>query len=513
MAENSSVLQTTQDDLNRLSSLLVGNSVTNLRIGFNKIQRRILDYQDRLTKLMANEAIVKFRNYNNITQAQIESQYVAGRGTTATPQQSFAYSTVTTNPDQNIAAERFKQLSQANGTLQIEVEHSKINAEIMMVQAQIRAYQAELEVFQNLLNTAQQNQPTNFINQTFGRVISPTSDDLVKDQIAKTRISNLTTLLQLSQSYADLTTDPNTGNRAYPDEAKLPKNLITYRQIFWGLVQQFSEFVSGENKLDTGDPGNDANLAILQDQLSISRGVGQNVKTTADVNSSIKNTQMIANSTALSEGVSRKPDPILSTSNSMREQTDSYPVTAVHLGPLYIGSFEIPTLNSCVSKWFKIKSAQHFDLPTCPNVPLPSPTSTDQKDSSAEIVAKATQQAGLQTYQSALALAQQFQSKANSVSSLPPDAPTWVIYYNRLYGDLSNKVERIAYGTDNSPTYYAVRSFSNNATNAVDMLATVFTQYLTDNGFSSQDYSLLDQYQYQDKLSFVAYGVWNIIGV
>lgn len=39
MAENSSVLQTTQDDLNRLSSLLVGNSVTNLRIGFNKIQQ------------------------------------------------------------------------------------------------------------------------------------------------------------------------------------------------------------------------------------------------------------------------------------------------------------------------------------------------------------------------------------------------------------------------------------------------------------------------------------------
>jgi hypothetical protein len=477
MAESAQVLQTTTSDLNRVAQFIAGNTVSNMRLEQTRINKRILINQDRLLRLRSNENLIKARIYNNVDQAEIQSNLAAGANTQVDPSQAMRVPSIAPTPDRGIATAKFKAYTSMYGIAQLDAEINRVNNDVMTVQAQIRSDQKALIQIQAAIDTAIQNKPKSFLDSALGRVVLPSAEDLQKDKLAKSRIYNLVFLQQLSTLYLNYTTSATLTKiegtsetqtalqlqRGFPDEVKLPETLISIRSKFWAHGQQFQDntgsdtdinFVRGSDALNFDDPGSDQNIVVLDKWVSILRNVGKNTKITTDVAQFIKDNVVITNNTTVSEGIERKPDPTLSTSNSMNIRTQSYPATAVALGPLYIGSFEIPSITESVRKWWKTKQTQYTPLPACPNVVITPATNTDLKTRNAEAANQALINAGQSAFEDALVSAHILQLQTHVKNTLPSDAPDWVIQFNTLFN--TNYVGQIAYPliTENTTTYF-----------------------------------------------------------
>jgi hypothetical protein len=284
-----------------------------------------------------------------------------------------------------------------------------------------------------------------------------------KDKLAKARIADLLYLQQLSVLYLGYSTNTNLTNlisgtgasqRGFPDEAKLPQTLISIRKKFWAVGQRFQDntgsitdinFVEGTDALNFDDPGSKANQIILDGWVSVLRDVGENSKITPDVSDFINDNKSIINNSAVSEGIERRPDPTLPASSSMNVQTQSYPATALSLGPgIYVGVYAVSNTTDMVKKWYKKRQEQYIPLPRCPNVVITPATQTEQNEKNAQQLNQSVIEAGQQAFSTALEKAKALQTKENAVTPLPDGAPDWAVQFNNLYGS-SAYVGQISY--------------------------------------------------------------------
>jgi hypothetical protein len=448
MAESGQVLRTTVDDLNRVAQLISGNCVSDMRLELSQLNIQILNKQKRMEDLKAHEKVMKALIYNNAEQYQIA---VAGENTQVDPLQSYRFSPIAPNPDQGIASAKFKIYSSAHRVVELESEINKINNDIMSLQAQIRGYKKASAQLQAALDATTQNQSTSYQNTSVGKTSPPTPADIQKDKLAKARTFDLLYLQQLSSQYASYSTATTlsnlssgvVGQRGYPDEVKLPNTMLNIRSKFWSVGQRFQDntgastqinFVQGPDALNFDDPGSGPNQAILNKWVGILRKVGQNVKITPDVEEFNNFTKSIATNTSVSEGIERSPDSALAASNSMAVQTQSYPATAMSLGPAYLGSYVGSSTYEMAKKNYKKKQMQYSSLPVCPNATPTPVTPTEQKEKNAQALNDNFIEAGQQTFLAAYKSAQAFQTKENSAPPLPDGAPSWVIQFNNMYG-------------------------------------------------------------------------------
>lgn len=442
MPEGSQILQTTKDDIARLESLIVGNSVRSLRVAKSRVERRIIMFERRLIQLYSNENIIKARIYNNADMVFIQKNYPSGKNTKVSPVQSFDIQNIAKDPHHAVSYDKYNLTAAERGIKELDAELNRINSEIMTVQAQLNAYKKEKEDIEKRLKDASEKKTKieNLKDKTIGRVLSPTPEDLKQDEISRAEIAGVLLLYRLSIYYYEMSYVPETKERKYSDETKLPQNLLMIRQIFWAHAQSFPEFINedSENKLNFNDPGDLNNQTILRQNLNSQRYTAENSKTSLEVDRYMRDLRNITNDTSISIGIERKPDPTLPASESLREQTISYPAAAIRLGDFYIGSFELPTFTDSIKKWWKSRNEEmYYNLPICPNKTTQYNTSTDIKKDSADEIQELLIQEGQLQYEVKLleareALDSQEQIK---IGDLPDDAPDWVKTFVKLYGD------------------------------------------------------------------------------
>jgi hypothetical protein len=448
MAESGQILRTTVDDLNRVAQLISGNCVSDMRLELSQLNIQILNKQKRMEGLKAHEKVIKALIYNNAEQYQIA---VAGENTQVDPLQSYRFSPIAPNPNQGIASAKFKIYSSAHRVVELESEINRINNDVMSLQAQIRSYKKSSAQLQAALDATAQNQSTSYQNTSVGKTSPPTPADIQKDKLVKARTFDLLYLQQLSSQYASYSTATTlsnlssgvVGQRGYPDEVKLPGTMLNIRSKFWSVGQRFQDntgastqinFVQGPDALNFDDPGSGPNQAILNKWVGILRKVGQNVKITPDVEEFNNFNKSIATNSSVSEGIERSPDSALAASNSMAVQTQSYPATAMSLGPAYIGSYAVSTTYEMAKKAYKKKQMQFSSLPVCPNATPTPVTPTEQKEKNAQALNDNFIEAGQEAFSTALNKTIALQTKENLVPPLPDGAPSWAIQFNNMYG-------------------------------------------------------------------------------
>lgn len=444
MAAQSQILQTTKDDIMRLESLIIGNSVRSLNVVKKKIERRIIMFERRLTELYHNEPIVKARIYNNADMVYIQQNYPSGKDTKVSPIQSFEYQSIAKDPHHAISYDKHNLTSVEDGIKEFDSELNRINSEIMLAQIQLSAYEKKKENIDKRLQDAEERRKKvkNLEDKSTGRVQSPISRDLKQDEISRAEIANIILLYRLSLYYFEMSYNSDMNERKFSDEVKLPQNLLMIRQIFWAHAQIFSDFINEDSiiKLNFNDPGDLGNIAILKDALKAQRDTAKNSKTSLEIDRYMRDLRNITNDTSLSIGIERKPDPTLPASDSLRQKTISYPAAVVRLGNFYRGSFELPTFTDCITKHFKSKNEQlYYNLPICPNKTKQYETSTDIKIDFADAAQQALIAEGQQLYKEKLDIAkkQLKEQEDTRIGDLPVEAPDWVQNYVHLYGGSS----------------------------------------------------------------------------
>ena len=452
MAESGQIFQTTTDDLNRVAQLIAGNSVSNMRLEQTRLNVSILKNQKRLSDLRKHENILKAQIYNNVEQSEIQASLAAGIGTQVDPLQSYRFGPIAPTPNQEIATAKFKAYSSMYGVAQKDSSINELNNQIMTLQSQIRDDKNAFVQLQEAINAATQSQSNNYQETSVGKALLPSTTDMQKDKLVKSRLFSLFVLQQLSSLYLNYSTNIAVPQRGFPDEAKLPQTMLDMRAKFWSIGQRFQDktgaatdinFVQGTDALNFDDPGSSSNQVILNKWVSILRNVGVNNKVTPDVSDFINDNVSIINNSAVSEGIERRPDPTLPASNSMNVQTQSYPATALGMG-IYIGSFSISNTTDMVKKWYRKRQEQYIPLPRCPNVTITPATKTELEEKNAQQLNQSVIDAGQQAFVSALEKAKALQAKENAVTPLPAGAPDWVVQFNNLYGS-SAYVGQISY--------------------------------------------------------------------
>jgi hypothetical protein len=494
MAEGNSILSTNTEDIDRVNALVASNSVSNLRIALAKTQRRIMVMENRIVELANNEQVIKARIYANVDQSFINTKYAAGIDQQVDPVQSYSRTTVSQDPDPSLTSNKFTAYSTVTGVTELDAELNRINAELNTARQILRRYQRDQTDLTVALTTAQQKQSQNIFNK-IGQAISPSPDDLAKDQIAKARLSNLLLLQGMCTVYRSFTTNPTTQQPGFPDEVKLPETLLNIRLKFWATANAFHDPISSDvagvttainfidpkspSKLNFDNPGLIANQVILDSKVSLFRVAGKNNKLSADVSQFIKDNLAVTNDALVSAGIDRKPSPVAVPSNSMLAQTKSYPAVALALGDQYIGSFEIPNINDSIRKWWKKKNATFSSLPLCPNIPKPSLTITDTNETSAAIKYQNAIKNGANLFTEALSVAAAAQQNINMLrlSDLPSDAPGWVqlftvTYFGTTYNDYIGSIT-LPDSQNFNRTYIVSRAVNANQATAINQAKTV----------------------------------------
>jgi hypothetical protein len=461
MPDQSQIINSTMEDLQNYQSFVVGNTVPGMRAELDHITRRLVILNRRLIELMNNEAIIKARIINNTALLQVQDNFKAD--SPKDPKQSMKNTPATPQPDQNLSFDKYKIANITIGIKALDAELNKVNFEIQGIQQKIKFYENEQTTIQNQLTAATQNQPSNFIDKTHGRVISPQSSDLEQDRIAKSRIGNVMLLYQLCKTYQNYTLDPNTGKSKYPDEPKLARNLMNMQQTFVAVAKGFpdGEFTEGPTILDLEFPGSINNEAVLLIKLGPERATAKSHKLNVDINRYISDLTALSQDTFSSDGIQKKPNAQLPENDSMRSQTENYPASVLRLGKNYVWSFELPSIASAVTKVWKRENGQLFqDLPTCPNVIL-SPTSSDdkllayRKQQSADQAAAATNYKETKEAQAAA----DAKSNLNLVNQLPGNEPAWVTKYVAVFGNSTNG-NVVVNENDENVSVYVFRAWS-----------------------------------------------------
>jgi len=283
------------------------------------------------------------------------------------------------------------------------------------------------------------------LKNSIGRILPPTYEDLEKDKIARARTANILLLYKIALNYKDLSEVPSTvalleKSRRYPDEAKLPRQLMILRQIFWSHANSPGLQFDRKEELTYDDPANSKNLEILKAATEEGRATAVSTKISLEVDAYVKQVSTIANDPLVSEGIERKPDATLPSADSLSEKTKSYPVTALRVGDFYLGSFEIPTFVECIKKWWKKKNADlYYGLPQCPDVVEPYPTTGDEKTTAYEEKKSQAIIDGTALYKKTLGEARTIVNDniARNLYDVPSDAPDWVRIYAEAYSTSS----------------------------------------------------------------------------
>jgi hypothetical protein len=432
------IINTTAEDLQNYQSYAVGNTVSGMRAELDIINRRLVTLYDRLLHLTDNEKIVKARIINNIDMIYINANLTADSPVEAI--QSLVNTVIGPNPDQNLGFDKSQLANKIIGIKALDAELGKIDFEVKAVQQKIKFYENERDSIQAQLQAATQNKPNNFIDKTFGRFLPLTPEDLEKDRIAKARVANLLLLYRLCLRYRNYSTNPTTGSPGFPDDPKLARNLIIIQQTFAAVAKGFpnGEFLTGSTALDLDNPGAGGNAQILLRKIGADRATATNDKLGSDVKKYVDDLTALSQDTFASEGIQKKPSPLLPSENSMRAQTVSYPASVLNLNGLYAFSFECASILDAVRNVFKRDNGYLFqDLPTCPNVVPLTPVATDNNLLQQRINQSAIQAKAIADYQKQKADAEAAQAKVNfaAVFKLPEDAPEWVIRYADAYGD------------------------------------------------------------------------------
>jgi cell fate (sporulation/competence/biofilm development) regulator YmcA (YheA/YmcA/DUF963 family) len=371
------VTETFVDDIGLLQQFTVGNTVTNLRVQLDMYSRRIITLQSRIISLQAEEQSIKSRALNNVDLSYIDRAFGAGKNTNLNSTQAIDEAHVSKDPHQNIGYDKFQIYSKIDSIKDLQRDMNRIDAEIMELQALIRDYQKSQKDIEAMLQTIEQEQQTKLANKAAGRTQQPTYADVEKDRIARSRSADINNIYTIHTAYRNFSvTDPEKGTRGYPDgDAKITQKLMRYKQEFWAAAQNFPSLLSSADpskRLDLIDPGSDNNATILSTMMGIIRGAAANDKTIALVDKYVRDLTTITNNTIISKGIGRKPIPVASSENSMREMTKSYPVAVMSLGKdkngveRYVGNFNLPSLSSSVLKWWKGKNALYdIGLPPC----------------------------------------------------------------------------------------------------------------------------------------------------
>jgi len=445
--DENQILSTTTRDIERLEKLVVGNTVRNLRIAQKRVNRRLLIFQRRLIELRNNESIIKARIYNNADMVTLQKDFLSGQKTRVNPQQSYESQQIAPDPHHAVSYDKFNITSTIEGIKELDSELNRINTEIKIVERQVERYETLQKNIDDRLEAAEESEDTqkNLIDKTVGRVLPPTPEDLKQDEISRAEIANVSLLYRLSVYYAEMSEKYNqegekTGERAFGDENKLPKNLLMIRQIFWAHAQSFSEFIDEDSrdKLNFNDPGDVKNQNTLFYHTQGKRYTAENSKTSVGVDRYMRDLKNVTNDTTISRGIERKPDPTLPISESLNAKTESYPATAIRLGDKYLGSFELPTFTKAIKKWFKNKNEQlYYNLPICPNKTTEFETSSDTKISAYNAVQKELIAKGEALYRKKLDAAKKTlgDQEAVNLGDIPHSAPDFVKTFAQLYGD------------------------------------------------------------------------------
>jgi hypothetical protein len=459
MGQNNTTV-TTKKSLEDNQNLIVGNSVSNLRIGIAKTEKRLLDLNVILLNYRTNERIIRARIQNN--ELSIEEQ-LSGSQTHANPINSFSMSVTDPNPHKQIPVEQYNALHRSYGTPELISTLNSIDHDIKEAITLINKLEAELASFKAQLAEAEVKfkNPLKFLSG----ILPPTASDLEKDAIQKSLLSNIALLYQLSLSFKSLSMN-SSGGRAYSDDPVMAPILMKMKSTFWAHAQQFPEYIepNGLKTLIFNDPGDDWNIQILKTDHDTLRVAGVSDKADAAATEYVKAMATIKNSSNLSKNLSTKPETPLLPGESLNYKTRTFSATSTRMGVSYNGSFEMPDLLSSVKKWWKNKNKNLMvGLPDCPNVPKPIQTSTDTSPvRQAQAVAdEAAKLQGQNAFNEAMARARSLQEKINKSSEIPNDSPQWVKQFSAIYGEA--EIGSIKFqGTD----YYVTRVVAYNQTAA-----------------------------------------------
>jgi hypothetical protein len=467
MSEDSQIVKTTKEDLKRFENLLVGNSVRSMRIVFNRIKRRMVIFESRLTELYMNEKIIKARIYNNADAIKIHTEYIAGKGKKNIPVQSFQSINIAPTPHQNVSYDKFNILTTEEGIRKLDSELNRINSEILDIQAVLELYEEKYEIIKEELKKAEEDKEK---RSKIGRFFSPTQEDLDADQIAQAKTAHILLLLGISEQFRNLITPflldqtqaqgktyaeflesmESDAVVGYPDgDRRTTKQLEVYQQLFWahghtkGLTvkdPETGEEVPLSTYLNFDNPGDTRNLEVLNEYVKGNRLAAINSKMSLQVDRYIRDVDSVIADPLISRGVEIQPDVSIPVTESMRMKTISYPTSVLRVGSIqdgdfYAGSFEMPSLFEMVRKrWKKRQARLYFGLPVCPYA-KPSGTSTDIKEEALEISLEERVAAATAKYSEKLKEAEDFVAETVEISmgDLPDSAKEWVKIYVKRF--------------------------------------------------------------------------------
>lgn len=464
MSEDSQVTITTQDDIDRLQSLIIGNSTRNTRMVMRKLERRIIMYKSRLSELYRNESIVKARIYNNADRIKIETEYAAGKNKKNIDEQSFKEMNVAQDPNHSVAYDKFNLMSLEEGVRKFDAELNRINTEIKDLEAAVKKYQEKYDELKAMVEKGDEDeQDSRKIERQ--RRLFPTEEDLIADQIAQAKVANVLLLLEISRKFSELSQkipgnlptegttyaewlDEQENNKAvgFPDgDRRTVNQLRVYTQLFWAhghsigdvdLVDESGEVetVALASILVFDNPANQKNITTLEHLVTSQRGASKNDRLSKNVQQYVRDIDSVIADPTISKGVEISPDKSIPVSESMRADTINYPNAALKFGDFYLGSFELPNLKDCITKNWKRRQAKLYtDLPVCPNA-KPSGTditSSDEKITDYEAQKDEKTQEAEAKYLARLRQAQVFveESVKIDLGDLPEDAVDWVKTY------------------------------------------------------------------------------------
>lgn len=471
MSEDSQVILTTTDDIERLEKLIVGNSIRSMKIALKKYERRMIVFQSRLVELYRNEKIIKARIYNNASMLKIYRDYIAGKNKRNIPTQSFESVVIAQKPHHSMSYDKDNIMTTVEGIRKIDAEINRINTEIKSLQTDLNLYKKGYKKLKKRLDDAEKKKNE---RSKLGRFFEVTREDLIADEIAQARTANILLLLGINENFRNLTTPleelsakdlddfisefDKKGINRYPDgDRRAIHQLQVYQQLFWahghtkGLTGTRIASETGERDevvplstlLNFDNPGDTKNTEVLNLTLETVRGGATNVnKMSLTVDRYIRDVESVIADPLISKGVEIRPDITAPLSESMRAETLSYPTSVLRIGDYYLGSFELPSLIGAIRKnWKKRNARLYFGLPACPNA-KPSGTTTDIKEEEAKVFTDEKTKVAQDLYIEKMKDAQAYVKEQVEISlgdlplvDDPPNtaAPEWVRIYVKRY--------------------------------------------------------------------------------
>ena len=209
--------QTNTSEIQSTIEIAKGNALSTLQMK-DYYERQIAILQQRLSDLRHHYKTLQARILNNIDTKTL-NDLNADQNTRIEPIQSFQYLELGfPNPNQLLSYNKGKLLEDDELRIFIS-ELERTENEIKDIPARLREYKNRLDSINKILDQGKTNPK------------KPSNADLYKDKIARKQTSTVYTLYTLHQYYRENTVDQS-GSRAYPEDAKLLRGLMSARDQF-----------------------------------------------------------------------------------------------------------------------------------------------------------------------------------------------------------------------------------------------------------------------------------------